>query len=87
MDQGGALEGLLSAARRVARSRQRNMSTAQVMFAVLQTERDVARIFEQCQVRERDLVEALRGMDDEPEKALEIAVERATGNRFDETGR
>jgi ATP-dependent Clp protease ATP-binding subunit ClpC len=78
MTQAGALEGLLSSARRTARSRQQSASTAHVMLTILQSDPECMRVLSACQVREQDIVLALKVADEEPKSALEVAVERAT---------
>ncbi|MDQ3035903.1 MAG: Clp protease N-terminal domain-containing protein, partial [Myxococcota bacterium] len=78
MTHAAALEGLLGVARRSARSRQQSASTAHVLLTILQKDPECARVLYAHQVREQDLVSALRVADDEPGSAVEVAVERAT---------
>jgi ATP-dependent Clp protease ATP-binding subunit ClpC len=76
MNSESVLEGLIGAARR--RARRQTPSTAQLLLTILQSDTESARILASCQVRERDLVSALKVVDEEPSSALEVAIERAT---------
>lgn len=77
MTQAGVLEGLLGVAKRTARARQQTPSTAHLLLTILQCDPESARVLSAHQVRERDLVSALKVADDEPVSAIEVAVERA----------
>ncbi|UJR82715.1 AAA family ATPase [Sandaracinus amylolyticus] len=77
MTHAGALEGLIGVARRTARARQQAASTAHVLLTILQNDPESQRVLSVHQVREQDLVSALKVADDEPGSALEVAIERA----------
>jgi ATP-dependent Clp protease ATP-binding subunit ClpC len=77
MTQAGVLEGLLGVAKRTARARQQTPSTAHLLLTILQHDPESARVLYAHQVRERDLISALKVADDEPVSAVEVAVERA----------
>ncbi len=77
MTQAGVLEGLLGVAKRTARARHQTPSTAHLLLTILQHDPESARVLFAHQVRERDLVSALKVADDEPVSAVEVAVERA----------
>jgi ATP-dependent Clp protease ATP-binding subunit ClpC len=76
MNSEGVLEGLIGTARR--RARRKTPSTAELLLTILQRDPESARILSACQVREQDLVSALKVTDEEPASAIEVAVERAT---------
>ena len=55
-----------------------SVGTAHVLLAILQSDPECARVLHACQVREQDIVLALKVADEEPKSALEVAVERAS---------
>ncbi len=74
MSQG--LSALLAHGRRAAQRRNQRFTTAHVLLAMLQQEGDAGRVLSRRGLHESDLLGTLR-LADEPDNALEIAIERA----------
>ncbi len=73
-----SLNALLANAKRAARKRGQRVSTAHVLLAMLQEDKQTGILLAQQGVREMELIRSLDAADDEPASAVELALERAS---------
>jgi ATP-dependent Clp protease ATP-binding subunit ClpC len=71
------LQRLFSQAKQAARRRGQKLSTAHLILAMFQYDRQAGVVMAQQGARERELLAALEHLDDEPSNAVELAVDRA----------
>lgn len=72
-----SLNALLANAKRAARRRGQRLSTAHLLLAMLQEDKQTGILLAQQGVREMELIGSLDAADDEPASAVELALERS----------